>query len=264
MPEYSASLAPTLSSIATYVGQTATPNQQVTCSIGVQNMPQDVVGPIASTPLQSTDGSFTNKYSSAPTATVTSVNYANYVWLIGLRGNASGKMVYARIDIQAKMRFRQTCYSYNREPLFIRTDQYGSGYYVWSYYYSVIEWPTTRLDVYANYQIYTVTENNYAKPGYLFNGGTLKVSTPTYNNYGGSFVPFGTYVFRTVPLSAGTRYQLFAPNQVVGGANATAIAQWDNLDGSFPYDDTFTQVSIGMCANGSFSPTLDNWTAKDI
>lgn len=243
MADYSASLSPTLSAIDTYVGRMATVNQQVQFSIGTTGFPSDSFY-LNYTPNTS------NQYSSAPTATLSSSPaYANYVYMIGLRGDGNGRTVYARIDIQAKMRFRQVCYSYNR-------GRSGTTVY---YYYSVIEGATTRLYTYpVSYQIYAVTDPNYAKPGYLFTGGALKASSATYDNYGGGFAPFGTYTFKTSPLSAGSRYSLFAPN----GAE---VVRWDNQDASYPYDDSFTQVGFGLCANNAtYSPTLDNWTAKDI
>jgi hypothetical protein len=251
MAEYSASIAPTLSSIATYVGRLATVNQQVSCSIGFTGCPSDTYGAITATyrPPSGGAGGTGGYYTGPPTAPLTySSPYGTYRYLIGLRGNGNGKAVYARIEIQAKLRFKQTSYSAN-------TVRSGTGT---TTTYTVIEYPSVKLYAEANYQIYSVVDNDYSKPGNIFSGGVLKVSSPTYNNYGGGFAIFGTYTFRTTQTNGYTTYELWAPNN-------TRVAYWPASDGSFPYDDSFTEASFGLSAvsNSSYAPTLDNWTIKD-
>lgn len=269
MVEIAAGLNPTQYGISSYVGGTATPYQQATITISATGFPSDGFGGITAYQVSA------NKYLSPPTVALTSNPLpGRYVYLVGLRGNGRGNMVYARIELLAKMEFRQTCYNGWREgywvkyyvdpPRYIRNKS-GSLEQVYDWYaafngpyYGVLESPTTRFRVTANYQIMTVTNNSFITPGSLFAGGNTKYSSGVYDNKGGGYTPFGKYTFKAVPIPYGTLYELRGPNNAV-------VAYWEEKDGSFPWDDNSTQVCIGVSSDrGGNSATIDDWTAKDI
>lgn len=283
MPQIAAGLNATQTGISTYVGRTETPNQQATITIGVTGLPTDSFGPITA----SSDGAGTY-YSEPGVSWLNSVDYGRYVYMVGLRGDGTGNMVYARIEIQAKMRFRQTISrKWQRQVWFDITASPSRWWripkpravneynyytirdynYYWQPLWQILAMPTTLFWVQnVNFQIMTVTNKNFSSPGYLFANNTVspsanvKVSSRTFGL--ADFNPFGTYTFKTAQITgnntSGTSYTLYGPT-------GAPVVWWDEKDGSYPWNENSTQVSIGVAADRSnFSATIDDFTVRDI
>ena len=219
-----ASLGTFQTSLVTYTGRLDSTTQQVSANFGVVDMPADYGYQYYYVDSRTGMRVYSNR--------IQSVNMTNYRYALLLHGNGNGSYVYLRVSVDAKLQAVDV-YPYPSLPNITSYNLYSTG----------------------SAQIYSVNNNSYSQAGGLFDSGVARGTATS----GFGLLPFfGKWTFNATPIASGTRYSAYAPN----GALA---ARWDCTDPNlFSVTASNTEVGFGLVANGSYRPTLDNWTGQDL